>query len=91
MLGKKLYVGNLYCLVSKEQLRELFSQYGRVLAIEVIEGSGYAYVEMSSPFEAEKAKRALDGAEHLERVLRVKDAYAPVPFTPRELKNLIEE
>lgn len=90
MLGKKLYVGNLYCMVSKDHLQELFSPYGRVVNVSIIEGSGYGYVEMSSPLEAEQAKRALDGAEYLERVLRVKNAYAPVPFTRKELQNLMK-
>lgn len=91
MLGKKLYVGNLYCMVTRDQLRELFSQYGSVMNVSIIEGTGYAYVEMSSPLEAEKAKRALDGTDYLERVLRVKDAYGPVPFTQKELKSLMEK
>ncbi len=90
MLGNKLYVGNLYCMVSKDQLRDLFSQYGRVVNVHIIEGSGYAYVEMSNTLEAEKAKRALDGQEYLERVLRVKDAFGPVPFTRKELQNLMK-
>ncbi|MFW6159542.1 MAG: RNA recognition motif domain-containing protein [Acidobacteriota bacterium] len=90
MLGKKLYVGNLHCMVNKEQIRELFSPYGRVIHVNLIEGSGYAYVEMSNPLESEQAKRVLDGTEFLERVLRVKDACGPVPFTKKELMNLME-
>lgn len=90
MIGNKLYVGNLYCMVSKEQLRQLFSPYGRVRRVDIIPGSGYAYIEMSNTLEAEKAKRALDGTEYLERVLRIKDAFKPVPFTQKELRNLME-
>jgi RNA recognition motif-containing protein len=90
MIGNKLYVGNLYCMVKKEQLRQLFGQYGRVRRVDIIPGSGYAYVEMSNTLEAEKAKRALDGMEYLERVLRIKDAFKPVPFTKKDVRNLME-
>jgi RNA recognition motif-containing protein len=72
MIGNKLFVGNLYVRVNKKQLEELFSYYGNVKKVELIEGSGFGYVEMSDAEEAERAKRALDGAEFQERVLRVK-------------------
>jgi RNA recognition motif-containing protein len=72
MMGNKLYVGNLYLRVSKRQLEQLFSHYGNVKNVELIEGSGYGYVEMSASDEAERARKALDGAEFLERVLRVR-------------------
>jgi RNA recognition motif-containing protein len=72
MIGNKLYVGNLYLRARKEQLQDLFSGYGEVKNIELIEGSGFGFVEMSNSEEAEKARKALDGAEFLERVIRVK-------------------
>jgi RNA recognition motif-containing protein len=54
MPGKKLYVGNLYCMAR-----------------------GYGYVEMNSVKEAVDAKKALDGADFLERVIRVRYADEP--------------
>ena len=90
MIGNKLYVGNLYCMVNKAHLRDLFGQYGRVRKVDIIPGSGYAYIEMNSTLEAEKAKRALDGTEYMERVLRIKDAFKPVPFTKKEIENIME-
>ncbi len=72
MIGNKLYVGNLYLRASKKQLQDLFSHYGEVKNIELIDGSGFGFVEMSSGEEAEKARKALDGAEFLERVIRVR-------------------
>jgi len=72
MEGNKLYVGNLYLRVTKEQLRDLCSRFGQVQHVDLIEGSGYAYVEMSSHDEVEQAVKALDGVEFRERVLRVK-------------------
>jgi RNA recognition motif-containing protein len=55
-------------------LEELFSQYGEVKEVNIIEGKGFGFVEMSSQAEAEKAKEALDGSEFKERTLRVDEA-----------------
>ncbi|MFC2142309.1 RNA recognition motif domain-containing protein [Acidobacteriota bacterium] len=77
MPGTKLYVGNLYCMANKDHLRKLFSHYGRVSGITMIEGTGYGYVEMNSVKEAVDAKKALDGADFLERVIRVRYADEP--------------
>lgn len=72
MIGNKLYVGNLYLRASKKQLEDLFAQYGEVKKVELIEGSGFGFVEMATDEEAEKARKALDGTEFLERIIRVK-------------------
>ena len=72
MIGNKLYVGNLYLRASKKQLEELFARYGEVKKVELIEGSGFGFVEMATSDEAERARRELDGAEFLERIIRVK-------------------
>ena len=48
MHGSKLYVGNIDYSVTKEQLRELFSKYGSVTEIKIIEGKGFGFVEMST-------------------------------------------
>jgi len=90
MPSKTLYIGNLYCMVNKDQLRNLCSQYGTVRSITMVEGTGYAYVEMKDVVEAEQARRALDGVEFLQRVLRVKEASSTVPFTNKEVKRIIK-
>ena len=72
MKENKLYIGNLYCMATKESLLRLFSKYGRVRQIDMIQGTGFGFVEMSSPGEAEKALRELDGTEFLERVIKVR-------------------
>ncbi len=74
MQGKKLYVGNLHYSVTNEQLRELFSNYGEVKYVKIIEGRGFGFVEMSTQSEAEKAKEALNGSELEGRTLRVDEA-----------------
>jgi len=78
MAGKKLYVGNIYCMAKKDHLRDLFGRYGRVDYINMIEGTGYGYIEMNTVVDAVKAKKALDGSPFLERVIRVKYADEPV-------------
>ena len=60
MQGSKLYVGNLTYSVTDKQLEELFSEYGEVKEVRVIERKGFGFVEMGSPEEAEKAMEALN-------------------------------
>ena len=77
MQGSKLYVGNLTYSVTNEQLKELFSNYGEVKEVNIIEGRGFGFVEMSSPAEAEKAKEALNGSDFEGRTLKVDEARPP--------------
>ena len=77
MRGSKLYVGNLSYSVTSEQLEELFSNHGEVRQVNIIEGKGFGFVEMSSQSEAEKAKEALDGSDFEGRTLRVDEARPP--------------
>jgi len=77
MQGSKLYVGNLNYSVTSEDLYGLFSSYGKVTDIKVIEGKGFAFVEMSSSSEAEEAKEALREADFKGRKLNVDEAKPP--------------
>jgi len=77
MNSSKLYVGNLDYSVNNGDLEELFSQYGEVKEVNVIEGKGFGFVEMSSPEEAEEAKEALNGSEYKRRTIRVDEASPP--------------
>jgi len=77
MRGSKLYVGNLNYSVTSEQLEELFSNYGEVRQVNIIEGKPFGFVEMSNQSEAEKAKEALNGSEFNGRALRVDEARPP--------------
>ena len=77
MHGSKLYVGNLSYTVTNEQLGELFADYGEVKQVNIIEGRGFGFVEMSSPSDAEKAKEALDGADFKGRNLKIDEARPP--------------
>lgn len=74
MQSSKLYVGNFSYSVSEEELKELFSTYGEVKEVKVIEGRGFGFVEMSNSSEAQKAKEALNGSNHKGRTLKVDEA-----------------
>lgn len=77
MQGSKLYVGNLSYSVTNEGLGELFANYGEVKEVNVIEGKGFGFVEMSNPSEAEKAKEGLDGSDFEGRTLKIEEARPP--------------
>ncbi|KPJ54120.1 RNA-binding protein [candidate division TA06 bacterium DG_24] len=77
MRGTKLYVGNLSYSVTSEQLEGLFSTYGEVREVRIIERKGFGFVEMSSQAEAEQAKEALNGTEFEGRTLTVDEARPP--------------
>jgi len=80
----KLYVGNLPYTSSEEELRTLFSQAGTVTAVDLIkdrstgESKGFAFVQMSSQSEAQKAISMFNGYTLNNRELRVN------PARPRE-------
>ena len=73
--GHRLYVGNLSYRVKEEELRALFSKYGRIKTLHLIRDrmtrrlKGYAFLEMS-PEDAHKAL-VLNGADFLGRKLVV--------------------
>ena len=48
MQGSKLYVGNFSYSTTKEQLEELFGQYGSVNEVTLIGNKGFGFVEMST-------------------------------------------
>src|SRR3989344_8204527 len=65
-MSKKLFVGGLSYSATNSQLEELFSQAGKVESVNVItdkysgQGKGFAFVEMASDEEAQKAITALN-------------------------------
>ena len=77
MLGSKLYCGNLNYSVTSEQLEELFGGYGEVKQVNIIEGRGFGFIEMSSSSEADAAKEALDGTDFKGRTMIVSEARPP--------------
>ncbi len=79
-MGNKLYVGSLPYSTTEQQLTELFSQHGTVQSAKVItdrftgQSRGFAFVEMATSDEAQKAIAALHGSELGGRTLVVNEA-----------------
>ncbi len=75
-----IYIGNLSYEVNKEDLNEVFTEYGTVKRVHIPTDRetgrvrGFAFVEMESEANEDKAIEALDGAEWMDRQLRVNKA-----------------
>ena len=73
----KLYVGNLSYGTTEQSLRELFMQAGTVTSVALIKepgtqrSKGFAFVEMGSPSEVQKAISMFNGYSLDDRQLTV--------------------
>jgi cold-inducible RNA-binding protein len=89
MSSAKLYVGNLSYDTSEASLRTAFEAHGEVTSVNLITDrdtgrpKGFAFVEMASPEDAQKAKAALDGTQLDGRALKVDEAKPQEPRAPR--------
>jgi len=79
-MTKKIYVGNMSYSTSEDSLRQLFTQYGEVLSVNVItdrytgRAKGFGFVEMATEETAKAAIAALNGKEVDGRQLKVNEA-----------------
>ena len=71
MEASRLFVANFNNSVTNRELEELFTSYGEVKKVKILEGKGSGLVEMSSQSEAEKAKKALNGTVFKGRPLKI--------------------
>jgi len=75
-----IYIGNLSFEAEEDDLRNIFDEYGKVSRIsmpkdrETGKKRGFAFVEMDSDDEEEKAIETLDGAEWMGRIIKVNKA-----------------
>ena len=82
-----IYIGNLSYEVSQEDLNAVFTDYGTVKRVHIPSDRetgrprGFAFVEMESEADEDKAIETLDGAEWMSRELKVNKA------RPRENRN----
>lgn len=80
MSTARLYVGNLSYGTTKETLEKTFAQFGEVVSVNIITDrqtgrpKGFAFVELSTPEEADAAKAALNGTDLEGRALNVDNA-----------------
>ena len=76
---KRIYVGNLSFSWGEEEVRGLFSEYGEVYKVDLINDRatgrprGFGFVEMDAD-SADAAIDALNGQEHGGRALRINEA-----------------
>ena len=75
-----IYVGNLAYEINKEDLSEVFNEYGSVERVHIPKDRetgqvrGFAFVEMKSEVNENKAIKILDGAEWMGRDIKVDKA-----------------
>ena len=78
-----LYVGNISFTVTEDDLKSLFEDYGTVSSVKIVKDRdtgqprGFAFVEMSTAEEGQKAISELDGKQHEGRNLKVNEARPP--------------
>ena len=79
-MSRKLYVGNLPFTTDETQLQDLFAQAGTVETVSVVRdrdtgrARGFAFVEMGSDEDAQKAINQLNSFELGGRALTVNEA-----------------
>jgi len=77
---KNIFVGNLKFNTGEDELRQMFEQYGQVDRVAIVtdrdtgRSRGFAFVEMSSSEDGEKAIAALNGSQIGGRTLNVNEA-----------------
>ena len=78
--GIELYVGNLPYKTSERELIKLFEKHGNVISARLIKNKGngksrgYGFIEMATQDDADKAVKAMSGAEVHGRKLVVNEA-----------------
>ncbi len=75
-----IFVSSLSFRAKKEDLAELFANYGEVTSARIIinrdtrRSKGYGFVEMPNESEGNAAISALNGSEHMGRTINVAQA-----------------
>ena len=88
-MGTRLYVGNLSYDTTSNDLESLFTEVGEVSNCDVVidritgRSKGFAFVEMGSQDDANKAIEALNGKDFQGRELNVNEA-RPRPERPAQ-------
>jgi RNA recognition motif-containing protein len=92
-MSTKLYVGNLPFAATAQDLQDLFSQAGTVASADLIfdkltgRSRGFAFVEMSTPAEAQAAIQKFHGFAMDNRNLTVNEARPREERAPRQFEG----
>ncbi len=82
-MGTKIFVGNLSWESTEEELKDLFAGAGEVTSVKIIvdkftgQLKGFAFVEMATDADAQKAIQTLNGTILKDRALTVNEARPP--------------
>ena len=88
-MNTKIYVGNLPFQTTETDLQTHFSQAGDVVSVKILKdhqtgnSRGFAFVEMSTRREAQKAISMLNKRNFMEKELLVKEARVRRGFRSR--------
>lgn len=88
-MNTKIYVGNISSQTTESHLQTLFSQAGEVISVKIVkdhqtgQSRGFAFVEMSTRREAQKAISMLNRRSFMEKELLVKEPRARRGFRGR--------
>jgi len=88
-MNKKVYVSNLPSQATENELKTLFSSAGDVMSVKIVgdrqtgQPRGFAFVEMSSQWEARRAVSTLNRKNFMGKELLVKEARISRAFRKR--------
>jgi RNA recognition motif-containing protein len=77
---RKMYVGNIPYNATEEDLRELFSEYGEIESLKIIQdqdtgrSKGFGFIEMAEEKDTRKAIEELNGKDFMQKTLKVSEA-----------------
>jgi RNA recognition motif-containing protein len=92
-MSTRLFVGNLSYQTKEDDLRQFFAGVGEVKLVTLVteresgKSKGFAFVEMATPADAQKAITELNGKSLQERTVRVDLARPRENRAPRERRE----
>jgi RNA recognition motif-containing protein len=88
-MNKKIYVANLPVQTSEQEIKAFFANAGDVMSVKIVgdrqtgESKGFAFVEMSTQWEARRAISSLNQTEFKGNKLLIKEAVVRKGFRGR--------
>ncbi len=88
-MNTKIYVGNIPSQATEPELKTYFSQAGEVMSVKILkdyrtgQSRGFAFVEMSTRREAQKAVSMLNRKNFMDQELLIKEARVHHRFRKR--------